>query len=530
MAQPYVGEIRMFAGNFAPAGWMFCEGQLLPISENETLFQLIGTTYGGDGESTFALPDLRGRLPIHQGNGFILAETGGAEEITLTVQPDPGAHPPAAGLSTGVANQSSPASNVLGAVDRRRPLHRGHRDRRDLDADGDRADRAAASRTRTSSRTCASTSSSRCSASSRTRPEEPTMADPFVAEIRIFPFNFAPKGWAWCNGQLLPLSRTPRSSRSSGRPTAATASPPSRCPTCRGARRCIPARARACSLHDLGETGGIETVTLLESEIPSHTHTLRANADFADARRSRSASRSLGPVAGRERLQDAGGQPGGRPGAQALAPAGGDQPHNNLHAVPDLLLQHRPPGRLPAAPLRSRCGRSRTPADERRIPARASTRARAPRSSRPCRGPRSEKARLRRAAVRGPDRALRAALRRHDRRRDRGRRRPGRAGSTSRAGRRRSGSSTSRCCPEHRGAGVGTRLLSDADGRGRARPGKALSIHVERDNPALRPLRAPRLPARRRARRLPAHGWGPRAFRRRSLRSGRRTRRDQPAR
>ena len=75
----------MFAGNFAPAGWMFCEGQLLPISENETLFQLIGTTYGGDGESTFALPDLRGRIPIHQGNGFILAESGGAEEITLTV-------------------------------------------------------------------------------------------------------------------------------------------------------------------------------------------------------------------------------------------------------------------------------------------------------------------------------------------------------------------------------------------------------------------------------------------------------------
>ena len=79
MAQPYVGEIRLFAGNFSPAGWMFCEGQLLPISENEVLFQLIGTTYGGDGESTFGLPDLRGRLPIHQGSGFVLAETGGAE-------------------------------------------------------------------------------------------------------------------------------------------------------------------------------------------------------------------------------------------------------------------------------------------------------------------------------------------------------------------------------------------------------------------------------------------------------------------
>jgi microcystin-dependent protein len=108
MAQPYVGEIRMFAGNFAPAGWMFCEGQVLPISENETLFQLIGTTYGGDGQSTFALPDLRGRIPIHQGSGFILAETGGAEEITLTVNQVP-AHSHAFLASTNVANSSSPA-------------------------------------------------------------------------------------------------------------------------------------------------------------------------------------------------------------------------------------------------------------------------------------------------------------------------------------------------------------------------------------------------------------------------------------
>ena len=98
----YVGEIRMFAGSFAPLGWMFCEGQLLPISENETLFQLIGTTYGGDGQSTFALPDLRGRVPIHQGNGFILAETGGAEEITLTVNQIPAhSHPLIGSSSTG---------------------------------------------------------------------------------------------------------------------------------------------------------------------------------------------------------------------------------------------------------------------------------------------------------------------------------------------------------------------------------------------------------------------------------------------
>lgn len=113
MAQPYIAEIRMFAGNFAPAGWMFCEGQLLPISENDALFTLIGTTYGGDGESTFALPNLCGRIPIHQGNGFILAETGGAEEITLTVNQIPGHTHPLLG-SADPANSRSPAGQVFG--------------------------------------------------------------------------------------------------------------------------------------------------------------------------------------------------------------------------------------------------------------------------------------------------------------------------------------------------------------------------------------------------------------------------------
>lgn len=115
MAQPYVGEIRMFAGNFAPAGWMFCEGQLLPISEYETLFQLIGTTYGGDGQSTYALPDLRGRLPLHQGSGFILAETGGAEEITLTVSQLPAhSHPMLASSNNAMA--ATPQNAVLAAT------------------------------------------------------------------------------------------------------------------------------------------------------------------------------------------------------------------------------------------------------------------------------------------------------------------------------------------------------------------------------------------------------------------------------
>ncbi len=113
MGQPYVGEIRMFGGSFAPAGWLFCQGQLLPISENETLFQLIGTTYGGDGESTFALPNLQGRIPLHQGNGFTMAEASGVEQVTLTGAQVPiHSHPFLA--ANAVANDPNPANNVLG--------------------------------------------------------------------------------------------------------------------------------------------------------------------------------------------------------------------------------------------------------------------------------------------------------------------------------------------------------------------------------------------------------------------------------
>jgi microcystin-dependent protein len=117
MAQPYVGEIRMFGGNFAPAGWMFCAGQLLPIAENETLFQLIGTTYGGDGQSTFQLPDLQGRVPIHMGQGSglsnrILAESGGTEAVTLTSQ-QLGAHTHPAKCSSGGGSPASDPSTAL---------------------------------------------------------------------------------------------------------------------------------------------------------------------------------------------------------------------------------------------------------------------------------------------------------------------------------------------------------------------------------------------------------------------------------
>jgi microcystin-dependent protein len=112
MSESFIGEIRMFAGNFAPAGWAFCDGSLVAISENDALFSLIGTTYGGDGQTTFALPDLRGRLPMHQGNGAVIGESGGAESVTITPS-TMAAHTHTLSASGNPGGQSTAASNVL---------------------------------------------------------------------------------------------------------------------------------------------------------------------------------------------------------------------------------------------------------------------------------------------------------------------------------------------------------------------------------------------------------------------------------
>lgn len=118
MAQPYIGEIRMFAGNFPPLGWLFCDGSLQPISEYETLFQLIGTTYGGDGQTTFALPNLAGRVPVHMGTApsgttYQIGEMAGTESVTITSSSMP-SHNHAFVADAALANVAGPANNYLG--------------------------------------------------------------------------------------------------------------------------------------------------------------------------------------------------------------------------------------------------------------------------------------------------------------------------------------------------------------------------------------------------------------------------------
>jgi microcystin-dependent protein len=158
---------------------------------------------------------------------------------------------------------------------------------------------------------------------------EGTMADPFVAEIRIFPFNFAPKGWAWCDGQLLPLSQNTALFSLLGTTYGGNGKSNFALPDLQGRAPMHPGQGPGLSLHDLGETGGSETVTLLESEIPSHSHALRASVEDA-TQGSLTPGISLAQTVNGNLYQTVTNTNVVNMNPSALAPAGGDQPHNNM--------------------------------------------------------------------------------------------------------------------------------------------------------------------------------------------------------
>ena len=154
------------------------------------------------------------------------------------------------------------------------------------------------------------------------------MADPFVAEIRVFPFNFAPRGWAWCDGQLLPLSQNTALFSLLGTTYGGNGKSNFSLPDLQGRAVMHPGQGPGLSLHDLGEQSGVETVTLLESEIPNHTHTLRAHDLDLGELNAPSPNRSIANSANATAFTSALNLVAMN--ASSLAPAGGDQPHNNM--------------------------------------------------------------------------------------------------------------------------------------------------------------------------------------------------------
>jgi microcystin-dependent protein len=316
MSQPFIGEIRMFSGSFAPAGWAFCDGQLLPISENETLFNLIGTTYGGDGQETFALPNLQSRIPLHQGGGFTLAETGGAESITLTVNQIP-SHTHAAGVSSKYGSTNSPDGTVVA----RSSLNQF------TDAVGTTGNMGNAS-------TLGPAGGSQPHSNLQpylvvnyiislfgifpSQSGGGGVTDPHISQISWVAFNFAPSGWALCNGQLLPINQNQAlfallgtTYGGDGRVNFALPNLQARVPIHTG------------SGHTLGEMGGEQAHTLSLGELPGHTHAMTASGNPAGSKSPLQNTLAVTAASSYAFVPDA-------QSSSVTAPVGGSQAHLNM--------------------------------------------------------------------------------------------------------------------------------------------------------------------------------------------------------
>ncbi len=339
---PFVAEIAIFPFNFAPKGYAFCDGQLLPISGNTALFSLLGTTYGGNGETTFGLPDLRGCVPLGWGQGpglslRDLGEKGGLETVTLISSEIPShSHSLLANSGAGTSNNPSGrmiASNAEGIGQfGGAPGTNMHAESLSPTGGGQPHDNLPPYLTLNY---CIATNGifpSRSTASPQPDPvplasSGTVMSTPYVGEIKLFAGNFEPAGWMFCAGQLLPISENETlfaligtTFGGDGQTTFALPNLSSRVPIGAG-------QGPGLSNRVLSETGGSEEVTLTVNQIPSHSHTLRASSQLA----------SSDNPAGRVLAANAEGVPQFNNAAadatmhsSSIGSTGGSQPHGNM--------------------------------------------------------------------------------------------------------------------------------------------------------------------------------------------------------
>lgn len=247
--EPYLGEVNIFAGNFAPRGWAFCEGQLLPINQNQALFALLGTTYGGDGRTTFALPDLRGRAAVHPGTGpglssWQLGQRTGADQFALTEAQMP-AHEhtlPQPGSATELTGGGQSHANIQPSLGLNYTI-----------------------------------------AMEGIYPSRPKDDTEFIAELGMFAGNFAPRGEAFPNGQLLPISQNTALFSLLGTTYGGDGRTTFGLPDLRGRTAIHAGQGPGLTLRLLGQRAGVEDVTLTEAQLPAHRHTLPPSSDLTDA-------------------------------------------------------------------------------------------------------------------------------------------------------------------------------------------------------------------------------------------------------
>ena len=255
-AEPGLGEITLFGGNFAPRGWAFCDGQLLPIAQNSALFSILGTTYGGDGRTTFGLPDLRGRGVMHTGAGLgltprVLGETGGVEDASLSVAQMPSHDhtlPPSSNVTevTGGGQAHGNMQPYLG-LNRVIALN-GLFPSRNLTDGGETLNEFG--------------------------------ADPYIGGIGIFAGNYTPRGWARSDGQLLSISENSALFAILGTTYGGDGRTTFGLPDLRGRFAIHEGEGPGLTDRNLGEMLGTEQVTLAEAQMPSHHHTLPPSSDL----------------------------------------------------------------------------------------------------------------------------------------------------------------------------------------------------------------------------------------------------------
>jgi len=373
MSQPYVGEIRIFAGNYAPAGWMHCSGQLLAISENEALFSLIGTTYGGDGVSTFALPDLRGRVPVHQGAGpggstLIMGEIGGTEQETLQVSHLPAHGHPLAfnkakgdavdpsrnfpgrnsagvnqyGESNGSMNENSisqtgggqPHENIQPYLVSNYIISLygifpspGKGEQSIMDTKEDENTPSNVLRSASDFNELKSIDDDEylfLDIDGTFSKINTKSIEPFLGEIVIFAFNFAPRGWAQCSGQLLPINQNQALFSLLGTMYGGNGQTTFALPDIRGRVPVGIGHGNGLTPWSPGDKRGTESHSLTVDEIPFHTHTIRV-ASSTGNEQSPQGHYLAGAASGVPSWSEM--SSGYNP--TAVAQTGNSQPHNN---------------------------------------------------------------------------------------------------------------------------------------------------------------------------------------------------------
>lgn len=326
-SSPYLGEIRWVAFDFAPRGWVFCEGQLLDISQNTALFSLIGTIYGGDGRTNFGLPDLRGRFPMHAGTGpgltpRPLGQRSGSAGVALTTAELP-SHNHRIPAVDALANADSPNGNSYAQHANNVPLYAPGSPDLDMDAE------------------MVGTTGSGAAHENRqpylglravialqgifpSRNFEPTAGgDGYVGEIRWFPYNFAPRGFAFCDGQLLAVNQNDALFSLIGTTYGGDGTTTFALPDLRGRVPVHQGQGPGLSSRPLGQKGGQESVALTAGQMPAHTHALHA----VDARGDSMSPADKFPGSGRAYHA---GPPVHTLADSALASTGGGQPHTNM--------------------------------------------------------------------------------------------------------------------------------------------------------------------------------------------------------